>query len=1158
MKLTTVILLVFSMHVSAVSYSQNVTLSEKNVSLQKIFRQINKQANYYFLYTDELLQKTNKVSIDVSNAPLETVLQECFANQPFTYQIFDHTIILKPKTATSTRIAALPPDVVTGKVVDENGITLPGVSIKLEGTSAATVTDINGAYNLRLPDGVKTGTLTFSFIGYKTQSVPLDASLVVNVKLATESKSLTEVVVIGYGTQKRGDVSSAISSVDVEKMDKIPATNLSSALQGQVPGLVATPSSFKPGSGSSIRIRGNRSLTATNDPLVVVDGVPLPPTSSIDDINPLDIESVDVMKDASATAIYGSRGANGVIQVTTKKGKAGKVTIDYSGTTSFDNILRKLDVFNGPEYTQFKRDAFIGSKSYNADLKNSSVDQRYFPDPLADAALFGGDPTVLKNALAGYTFTKYDPENHIFDAVMRPTTATEKALLQSLGYPVLDQVAVYDPSKIPSYDWLKDGLRTGSTQNQNLSIAGGTDKFSSTFSMGYFNQKGIVPGQDYTRYSFSTSANFKPVTFFNAGGNINYSSAIQNTGTDVYGGTAGQLPLAQPYDSEGNFILLPGNDSNIINPLNDPNSVKNEGRISHLLTNVYAQINIMPGLSYKSTFGADINNRRNGSFNGSISSGRAGGAPTGSYSTTSDFNWTLQNQLSYNTTVAQKHQINATVVQELVKNRREGVNASATDLTYESQLWYSLQNNKNSQVTYSGNFRQSTLNSYLARLIYTFNGKYILTGGYRYDASSVLSALHQGKSFPSGSVAWRLDQEDFIKKFNFIDQLKLRVGVGSVGNSGIDPYLTNGTLGITQYDFGGSPASGYAPNGLPLPDLTWEKTTTKDIGLDYDLFRGRISGSIDVYESNSNEIQRQKLPDASGYSTLLVNLGQVRNRGIDIDISTVNINQGAFKWSTDFVFSKNKEAIVTLDGSANNDLGSQWFIGYPIQSYYDYVSEGIFQNSDAQPGGILYDYYWKKAGNDKNTALQPGRIRVKDMTGDTVITEADKVSLGSPSPKWTGSINNTLRYKAFELTAFLYISHGGLVRTPRPSLVGRYQSAKVNYWTPTNPSNDYPQPNNTSDIPLYWQANSFQDGSYAKIRSILLSYQVPASILQKIKLRSLTLSVNAVNPFLFSKFKMYDPETVPFVRSYPSSSTASPSPSSYSYRSLVFGIKAGI
>jgi TonB-linked SusC/RagA family outer membrane protein len=1158
MKLTTIILLVFSMHVSAVSYSQNVTLSEKNASLQKVFRQISKQVDYYFLYTDELLQKTNRVSVEAKNAPLESVLKECFANQPFTYQIFDHTIILKPKTALINADKLTPPEVITGKVTDETGTSLPGVSIKLQGSTAATVTDVNGNYKLSLPDGVKTGVLSFSFIGYKTQNVTLGTGLVVNVQLVPEAQSLNEVVVIGYGTQRRGDVSSAISSVNVEKMDKVPATNLSTALQGQAPGVVVTPSSFKPGSGSSIRIRGNRSLTATNEPLYVVDGVPLPPTSSIDDINPLDIESIDILKDASATAIYGSRGANGVIQVTTKRGKAGKITIDYNGSTSMDNIIRKLDVFNGPEYTQFKRDAYIGAKSYNAGASSSSTNQQYFPDPASDYKLFGADPDMLKNVMSGYTFTKYDPTNGIFDVATRPTTAAEKALLQSLGYPVLDNVAIYDPSKIKSYDWQKDALRTGSTQNQNLSIAGGSEKFSSSFSMGYFHQNGIIPGQNYTRYSISTSSSFKPVSFFNAGGNINYSNAIQNTGSDMYGAASGQLPIATPYDSQGNFVLFPGNDSNIINPLNDVNTIINEARTNHSLINAFAQVNILPGLFYKSTFGADVLNTRNGSFSGAQSSARSGNPATASDRTNSSLTWTLQNQLTYNTTIAKKHEIMATAVQELVKYRSETMNASATGLNYESQRWYSLQNNATGVVTYTGGFSQYQLASILGRLIYTYNGKYILTAAERYDGSSVLSVQHQGKAFPSASLAWRMDQEPFIKNYDFIDQLKLRVGVGSVGNSGINPYLTNGTLGLTTYNWGSTAALGYAPNGLPLPDLTWEKTVTKDIGLDYDLLRGRISGAIDVYESNSNEIQNKKLPNATGYSTMYMNIGKVRNRGLDINLSTVNINSGGFKWSTDFVFSKNKEAIVTLDGSNNSDVGSQWFIGAPINAYYDFKSQGIFQNSDAQPGGILYDYYWKKAGNKANTALQPGRIRVQDMNGDTLITDADKVVLGSPNPKWTGSINSTWDYKNFELSAFLYISHGGLIRTPRPSLVGRYQSPKVNYWTPTNPSNDYPQPNLTSDIPLYWQANSFQDGSFARIRSIMFSYKVPVSLLQKFKLRSLVLSVNAVNPFLFSKFKMYDPETVPYVSSYPSSSTASSSPSSYSYRSLVFGIRAGI
>lgn len=1157
MKLTAIILLVCSMHVSAISYSQTVTLSEKNASLQKIFRQINKQVNYSFLYNDELLEKTKKVSIDVKNAPLETVLKECFADQPFTYQIFDNTIVIKPKTDAPEKTAPLPPAVITGKVTDETGGPLPGVTVKLKNTSAVTVTDINGAYKLSIPDGnVQGGVLIFSFVGYKQQEQNVTAGMVVNAKLEPEPKSLSEVVVIGYGTQRKGDVSSAIASVNVEKMDKIPATNLSTALQGQAPGLVVTPSNFRPGSGSTIRIRGNRSLNATNEPLYVVDGVPV--SYSIDDINPLDIESVDVLKDASATAIYGSRGANGVIQVTTKKGKAGKVTVDYSGSTSMDNILRKLQIFDGPSYVQFKRDAYIGAKSYNSGLSTTSTAQRYFPDPATDYKLFGADPNVLAKVMAGYKFTKYDPANGIFDVATRPTTDAEKALMASLGYPVLDNVAIYDSSVVPTFDWQKAALQTGATQNQNLSIAGGSEKFSDAFSMGYLNQKGIIPGQGYTRYSVSNSSNFKPTNYLNLGGNFTYSNAIQEVGSDVYGAASGQLPIAEPYDASGNFVLFPGNDSNIINPLNDVNSLLNENRISHFLGNVFVQANLYKGLSIKTTFGADVFNTRNGVFSGSISSSRAGGAASGSFNTNSNLSWTLQNQISYNTTIAQKHNISFTAVQEIVKNRSETANASATGLTYETQKWYSLQNNATGVVTYTGSFSQNQLASFLGRFIYSFNGKYVLTVAERYDGSSVLSAQHQGKSFPSGSLAWRIDQENFMRGVNFVDNLKLRGGIGSVGNSGIRPYLTNGTLGITYYNFGATPAQGYGPNGLPLPDLAWEKTTTTNIGLDYGFLKGRITGSIDVYQSNSNEIQPQKLPDASGYSSITVNLGKVRNRGIEVSLSTVNFNKKGFKWTTDFVFSKNKEEITYLDATGNNNITSGWFLGAPVQSYYDYKSQGIFQNSDAQPGGILYDYYWKKTGNKANTALQPGRIRVQDTNGDTTITEADKVVLGSPNPKWTGSINTTFSYKGFELSGFLYISHGGLIRDPRPSLVGRYQTFAVNYWTPTNPSNEYPQANLTTDIPLYWQANGFRDGSFARIRSILLSYAIPASILKPLALRSVTLSVNAVNPFLFSKYDRYDPETVPYTSSYPSSSTANPGPTSYSYRSFVFGVKVGI
>ncbi|MXV17345.1 TonB-dependent receptor [Hufsiella ginkgonis] len=1166
MKLTGVLLLAACLQVSAASYSQKITLSEKNASLEKVFRKIMKQSDFMFLYNNEQLQKTKNVSVEARGASIESVLNQCFNGQPVTYAIFEKTVVVKPLSG-DVNSEPLPPVKIAGKVVDETNLGLPGVSIALKGTSVSAITDANGNFTITVPEeNVTNGTLVFSFLGYQRQEIPVSGRTAINIKLTPESQALTEVVVVGYGTQKRGDVSQAITSVNVEKMKDVPVTNLSQALQGRVPGLVSIPNSYRPGSGSSIRIRGNRSLTATNEPLYVVDGIPI--TYSIDDINPLDIESVDVLKDAAATAIYGSRGANGVIQVTTKKGKAGKISIDYNGNTSVENILREVEVYNGPEFAQFRRDAYIGSGVYSPTLNASNL--RYFPDPAADYATFTStDDALWNNVKQGYNIIKIDLTSNpkVFQVEMRPTTAEERALLQRLGYPVLTEVAVYDPSRLTTFDWGKAALQQGLTQNHNLSLTGGSDKFRSSFGGGYFHQKGIDPGQGYTRYSVSNNNNFRPADFINIGSNLNYSSAIQNQGPDVYSAALGNFPLANPYDAAGNLLFNPGGDALVVNPLNDPNTVFNEFRLNRLLANVFAQVNIVKGLSYRAALGVDLNDVRQGVFNGAISSVRQGNPASASYNTTNGFTWTLQNQLSYNLTLAAKHDISATVVQELRKERAEGTSVSAQNLTYESQKWYSLQNNTGGIVP-TGTFRQTQLASHLGRINYSYDSKYIFTAALRHDASSVLSPENSSQLFPSASVAWRMSQEGFIKSLSFISDLKLRAGFGAVGNSGIQPYLTAGVLNSTPvyYNFGGTNALGYSPSSLPLPNLTWEKTVTRNAGADFALLAGRISGSVDVYESNTNSIQSKALPAASGYSRITVNLGKVRNRGVEVGLSTVNIDRtaakkGGFKWVTDFAFSRNKEAIVALNADgATADLGNQWFVGQPIRNYYDFKSQGIFQYSDTLSGGILKDYYWKKnpANKAASSSFQPGRIRVEDVNGDSIINDNDKVNLGSGNPNWTGSINSTFSFRGFDLSAYVYISQGALLRDPRPGLVGRYPGMKVNYWTPTNPSNEYQQPNRGSDIPLYWQALTFRDASFVRVRSILLAYHVPSTLLNKIRMNSMTVSLNALNPFLFSKYKRYDPETVPYTSTYPSSSTANPAATSFSYRSFVLGLRMGI
>ncbi|WP_295118593.1 TonB-dependent receptor [uncultured Chitinophaga sp.] len=1041
---------------------------------------------------------------------------------------------------------------VTGRVTDENGIPLEGATIQQKGLTNNAITKKDGTFSI---SGVTASSLVVTYIGYLTQEIKVTGQSL-SISMQPNTASLQDVVVVGYGTRRKGDVTGSVASVGENKLREIPTPNLTQALQGRIPGLVSTPSSFRPGSGGTIRIRGNRSLVATNDPLVVVDGVPI--SSSINDLNPLDIESIDVLKDASATAIYGSRGANGVIQVTTKKGKAGRVTVEYDGKVSFDNIIRPLEVFDAAGYAQMRRDAQFGSRSYNKSLSGATPTNPsyYFPDPSIDSVLFGArqDYYTWQSVADGYTWI--DRSRNI--AAKRATTAEERKMLADLRLAVLDSVAIYDPNKVRGYDWQKNGLQTGITNNHNITVRGGTDKFKGSFSAGYFDQKSLEKGQDYNRYSFSLNADVKPHDVVNFGGGMLYSFAIQNTGPTVYRNASGMLPIAQPYDSTGAFILTPGNDANIVNPLNDINTIFNETRINRAIPNIFGEVQLLKGLKFRAAANIDFSNVTIGAFSGSVSSARVGGTSTASYTTRNYFTWSAQQFLTYDTRIAQKHALNLVVGQEFVKNRFEENSVSADQLIYESQKWHSLQNNSATTPNQAqGIFTQSQNWSYFGRINYGYDDKYLLTFTVRDDWSSVLPAGNQHQVFPSGALSWRINQEKFMQDVSYVDNLKLRLGYGSVGNAGISPYLAGGTLVRTPYNFGPSAAQGYGPNTLPL-DITWEKTNSANIGLDFGFLNNRISGTVDLYQTKSNQILSKRLPSTSGFSTVQVNVGEVENKGIEFSLSTLNINKpDGFMWSTDFIFGLNKEMINRLE-TKNDNIASQWFIGQPLSIYYDYNFKGVFQYADTVKGGILYDYFWQKTGNKTNAAYQPGRAYVADLNADTLITELDKQVLGSHNPRWTASISNTVSYKGFELNVFVYMRQGSLIREMRPSLNGRYQSFKVNYWTPENPSNEYAQANNTIDIQQYWQAMGFRKGDFVRVKNISLTYRFQRRLLDKLRIPSLSAYVNVLNPFLFSDYETADPETVPYLSSYPTSSTSAPGPTSFNYRSVLFGVRLGL
>jgi len=1048
---------------------------------------------------------------------------------------------------------------VSGKVTDDAGRAVSGASVLVKGTTVGTTTGIDGSFDLSVPSGKS--VLIFSSIGYSDQEIAINNQSTINVTLAAGVSNLQDVVVVGYGTRRKVEVTGATSSISGDKLRSVQTTNITQAMQGRLPGVLSTPSGFRPGNGSAIRIRGNRSLSASNEPLYVVDGFPV--SYTIDDMNPADIESIDILKDASATAIYGVRGANGVIQITTRKGKTGKISVSYQGSTSIEDIIRALPIFNSVELADSWRQAFFADRQYTRTIGTASGSNPlfYYPTAAADLALFRnrfGSETQWNSIKDAYTWLVYDPANNIFIAKKRAATPEERAVMQNLGLSQVDSVDMYDPSKVKSFDWLNEvGLRQGRTDNHSISVTGGSEKFKASFNAGYFRQKGIEYAQDYTRYSIGNSVEFKPTKFLNFGTTINYIHALTNTSTSSYANASGMIPMTVPYDTSGNWILFPNRDQQIINAVNDRNTVFDETKANRIFGNVFAEITLLKGLKYRTMFGLDTRNSIRGTFNGAQSSVRLGSPANASQTTNQASSWVYDNILTYNTKIKSDHSINVTLLQELQSlNRSSSLTMSANNLIFEAQKWYSLQRNTDATVTGSGSFSATQYLSYMGRLEYGFQNKYLLTISNRYDNSSVLAEGNQGAWFPAVSVAWQIDNENFFSKQSIVSRAKFRAGIGRVGNASIDPYQTAGPLGFTNYNWGnGVAAIGAAPTTFQTPDLTWEKTTTTNIGLEFGILKNRITGTIDWYNSTTtDQLQRRSIPAANGVDFVFFNLGEVNNKGIEIGLSTMNVEKRDFKWSTDFMFTANKEKIVDIDGSGNNNLANLWLLDQPLQVYWGLQKNGIFQYEDTIPGkGILATYYWPKNGRN-NVNYQPGRIKIIDANKDSAFSPADRVVLGSHNPDFIASIGNTFTYKNFELNFLVYFRVGGLYRVPRPGLVGRYQSNKVNYWTPTNPSNDYQQPTQTSDIPLNWEALTYRKATFAKFKNITLTYRVPKSITDKLHMTSFAIYASAVNPILIHKHSNYDPETVPY-REFPGSTTNQVGPTSYSYKSYVVGVR---
>ena len=957
---------------------------------------------------------------------------------------------------------------VSGKVTSsEDGAGIPGASVSVRGTSKGTSTDGDGNYKITVGNS---SVLVFSAVGTNSQEVAVGSKSQINVALSADTKALQEVVVVGYGTQKKSQMTGAISSVTSKQITEMPITNLGQAMQGRVAGVDVAQSGSKPGTVPKVLIRGRRSFNAGNDPLYVVDGIPL--SSGYEDMNPNDVASMEILKDATATAIYGARGANGVVLITTKRGsKDGKTVISYDTYMGVTQTLDKINLFNGAEYAEMKRESrrTIGTyKDANGNLVPTGVIDAY-----ADSKLF---------------------------------IAVE-----------LDGIA-----KNRTTDYQDLMVQKGFQQNHAIGVQGGNEKTQFSINAGYFQDKGIIQGLDFTRYSLRVNLDHQVSKNLKVGiSSYGMFSVTNGANLNPYGFLLSQNPLAKAYDDSGNLIFQQTDDALLTNPLNEivPGAKVDATNKYRIFNSVYAEYQIAKGLKYRVNFGPDFTISRNGQFNGALTNAIKGGNPTATTDNRFGFNYTLENVLTYNKQF-KDHSLNVTLLQSMQRDTYEQYTQSVLGVPVETQSYYNLGNASSIQGIGS-NLIEWTIASYMARINYDYKGKYLLTVTARRDGSSRFGENSKWGNFPGVAVGWNLHQENFMKDLTWLDELKLRASYAQVGNQGLSPYQTVGLEGRTSYAWNNTAAYGYRPNTIGNADLKWETSTSKNIGADFSILRGRIAGSLEYYQTNTTDLLlSDQLPTSTGFAAVTRNVGETMNRGIELSLSTVNIDAAnGFKWSTDFTFYKNSEEIVSLYNGAKDDVGNRWFIGQPLNSYYDYKYAGIWQTAEADKA--------------KAMGFSVGQIKVQDTNNDGKITADDRVLLGSDVPSWTGGITNRFSYKGFDLSFFIFTRQGQMIVSKFHQnsnyLQGRYNQIKVDYWTPNNPNAYYPRPNFNQEFPAYNTAIMYFDGSFIKVRNINVGYTFPAKTAAKLGLSSLRVYASIQQPFIFSKYRSkengVDPET---------------------------------
>ncbi|MBC7912691.1 MAG: TonB-dependent receptor [Pyrinomonadaceae bacterium] len=1075
MKLTIVLWVAAFLQVNAATFAQKISLNVKDVSLEEALVLIGRQTNHNFIYNTKMLKAGNAVSITATNKSLSEVLDECFKNQPLTYVINGNTVVIRkkeiPVKLSTIDVASIS---VTGVVSDPKGEPLVGVTVKVKGTSIGVVTNNDGRYSINTPEG--NSVLVFSYLGFATQEIALDNRTQLNVTLKESTSTLNEVVVIGYGTRSQKDVVTAVSTVKGQSIQNLPVTSPVALLQGRSSGVQIVQNSGAPGGTNfSIRVRGTTSINAGNNPLYVVDGIPFEGNTS--DINPNDIQSIDILKDAAAASIYGSRAANGVVLITTKRGKTGKAAITFNAYQSFQSVNKERlpEMLNASEFIELIQEQ----------RANSTLGSVY-------ASIIMPDNGLISNT----------------------------------------------NGRVANTNWLDNIMQTGHLNNYDISLRGGTEKLSFYFSGSYLTQKGILINSDFKRYTTKLNLDYHASSKFKIGTSLNLNQGITNSSTnDGFFGIVQQALVKPPvmpiFATDGSYYVQdPSGTANVVAvaALETRNTRRNR-----FLGNVFGEYSIIPDLVFKTSWSADIGFRRFDFFTPTTARNNTPASAQGEYS--DDVNWVHEQTLAYNKELG-KHRLSGLLGYSQALNRFNSLAAGGNG--FASNIVETL-NSAPVPVALSPtdfNFNSNYgLSSLFGRIGYVLNDKYYFEASTRRDGSSKFGKNHTYAWFPGVSVGWQVGREAFFERYsNTISDLKLKASWGRTGNQGgIGNYISQGLYGTGQNYLG---VSGIGISTIPNPDLKWETTDAYNAGVDVGFLKGRITFGFNTYiKKTSDLLLGKQLPTTTGFTNALVNVGSTQNKGVEFDLNTINFAKKDFNWSTNFNISFNKNKILKLDEGGNDIINTRGEAGFgraqtfnllregeSIGVFYGFQSNGVYQYSADNVNKV-------RADGPTGYQYKGGDMIFTDLDGNNIIDNADRMVIGNALPQFTGGLTNTLRYKNFDLDMLAQFSYGNDVyngvRTINESMSQFSNATKsvLNRWRNEGDVSSIPRADHL-DPGVNKRASTrfLEDGSYLRLKTLTLGYRIPAKLLTKVKIDNVRLYATGQNLLTLTKYTGIDPE----------------------------------